>query len=109
MTKPEDLPYTIQARELIAEVNGLRVQIMTLAPGECVPWHWHSKVDDTFICMDGPMVVETKAPAAVHELMPGERLTVPVKTAHEVRGKNGAGCRFTIIQGIGEHDFHPVG
>ena len=39
MTKPEDLPYTIQDRELIGEVNGLRVQIMELGPGECVPWH----------------------------------------------------------------------
>ncbi|MEQ8807137.1 MAG: cupin domain-containing protein [Rhodospirillales bacterium] len=109
MTKPEDLPYTIQDRELIGEVNGLRVQIMELGPGECVPWHWHSVVDDTFVCMEGPMIVETRAPRQTHELMPGDRLTVPVKTAHEVHGKDGAGCKFMLVQGIGEHDFHPVG
>lgn len=109
MTKPEDLPYTIQARELIGEVDGLRVQIMALGPGETVPWHWHSEVDDTFVCMEGPMIVETRAPGQVHELGPGERLTVPVKTAHEVRGKDGGACKFVLVQGIGEHDFHPVG
>src|SRR5690606_11970299 len=96
-------------REMIAEVPGLRVHTMALAPGEGVPWHWHSEVDDTFICMEGPMVVETRAPRAVHELRPGERLTVPVKTAHTVHGKDGGACKFLLIQGIGEHDWHPVG
>ena len=109
MTKPEDLPYALSGRETIGETGGLRVQILTLAPGECVPWHWHSQVTDTFVCMDGPMVVETRAPSAVHELAPGQRLDVPPKTAHEVRGLNGQGCRFLIVQGMGEHDFHPVG
>ena len=109
MTRPEDLPYTISHRENLGEVPGLRVQIMGLAAGEQVPWHWHSEVDDTFVCMEGPMVVETRAPAAVHDLMPGERVTVPVKTAHLVRGKDGGPCKFVLIQGIGAHDFHPVG
>ena len=34
---------------------------------------------------------------------------VPPKTAHEVAGKDGAGCRFAIVQGVGVHDFIPVG
>ena len=51
MTKPEDLPYFIEGRELIAETPDLRVQILTLEPGEEVLWHYHSEIADTFICL----------------------------------------------------------
>ena len=60
-------------------------------------------------CMEGPMEVETRAPKALHRLMPGDRLTVPVKTAHEIRGVDGAGCKFLLVQAGGAHDFQTVG
>jgi quercetin dioxygenase-like cupin family protein len=105
MTAPQDLPYTIAGRELVAETAGLRVQILTLGSGESVPWHYHSTVSDIFICLEGTTVVETRAPRARHELDPGEHCVVPPMTAHEVTGKDGNGCRFTLVQGVGEHDF----
>ncbi len=109
MTDPKDQSYEITRREDIAETAELRVQILTLGEGETVPWHYHSEVTDTFVCLDGPMVVETRAPRACHELAQGDRLAVPPMTAHEVRGKDGRGCRFVIVQGIGTYDFIPVG
>ena len=30
-------------------------------------------------------------------------------TAHTVSGKDGRSCRVTLVQGVGEHDFNPVG
>ena len=108
MTAPEDLPYTIAHREIVAEIPGLRVQNLTLAEGESVPWHYHNTVTDIFVCLEGTLVVETRAPRARHEMGPGENCVVPPKTAHLVTGKDG-GCRFTIVQGVGEHDFMPVG
>ncbi len=59
MTAPENLPYTISGRELVAETAGLRVQVLTLGKGEKVPWHYHSAVSDIFICLEGTTVVET--------------------------------------------------
>lgn len=109
MTAPEDLPYRISGRELVSEADGLRVQVLTLADGEKIPWHYHSVVSDIFVGLEGVTVVETRAPRACHELAPGQHCVVPPGTAHEVSGKDGAGCRFTIVQGIGEHDFRPVG
>ena len=109
MTAPEHLPYRIAGRELVSEADGLRVQILTLGPGEKVPWHCHSVVTDIFICLEGTTVIETRAPRARHEIAPGGTCVVPPKTAHEVSDKDGAGCRFTIVQGVGEHDFIPVG
>lgn len=109
MTAPQDLPYTISGRELVAETPGMRVQILTLGRGEKIPWHYHSTVSDIFVCLEGTTVVETRAPRARHELESGEHCAVRPRTAHEVTGKNGNGCRFTIVQGVGEHDFNSVG
>ncbi len=109
MTAPKDLPYRIAGRELVAENDGLRVQILTLGTGENVPWHYHSAISDIFICLEGTTVVETRAPRARHELAPGKHCVVPPKTAHEVTGKDGNGCRFAIVQGVGPHDFVAIG
>jgi hypothetical protein len=56
--------YTIAADEIIAEGTDLKVSILTLTAGQCVPWHHHSNVSDRFFCMEGPMVVETRVPLA---------------------------------------------
>ncbi len=109
MTAKKPPFYEITGRELVSEADGLRVQILTLGPGEKVPWHCHSAVTDIFVCLDGTTVVETRAPRARYELAPGGHCSVPPKTAHEVTAKDGAGCRFNIVQGVGEYDFIPVG
>ena len=109
MTRPEDLPYKLRKRRMIAETNGLRVQILTLDGDEEVPWHYHTEISDTFICLDGPMVVEMKDPPGDRELETGDVFDVPPGTPHRVVGKDGGYCRFVIVQGIGEHDFIPVG
>jgi quercetin dioxygenase-like cupin family protein len=101
--------YEVALREVVAEGADVRVQVLTLAAGQCVPWHYHSEVTDNFVCLEGPMVVETRAPRALYELAPGERCAVPPKTAHYVHGKQGGPCKFLIVQGVGAYDFMPVG
>ncbi|MEJ0071540.1 MAG: cupin domain-containing protein [Pseudomonadota bacterium] len=101
--------YTIAGRQTVAEGADLRVTILTLAAGECVPWHFHSEISDSFVCMDGPMVVETRAPRAMHELQPGQFCHVEPKVAHYVHGKDDGPCRFMIVQGVGVYDYTPVG
>ena len=101
--------YTIKGREPVMEGTDVRVQILILDKGECVPWHYHSEIADDFVCMEGPMVVETRAPRNEYVLQPGQRCTVPAKTAHYVRGVNDGPCKFMIVQGVGVYDFVPVG
>ena len=74
--------YTIADRQLVAEGAELCVQVLSLAAGQCVPWHYHSEISDSFVCLEGPMVVETRAPRRVYRLRPGERCAVPPKRAH---------------------------
>src|SRR5262249_36192942 len=97
--------YTIAGRELVAEGTDLRVQVLTLAAGQVVPWHYHTEISDNFVCLEGPMVVETRAPRHVYRLVPGERCAVPPKTAHYVHGEADGPCKFLIVQGVGVYDF----
>jgi quercetin dioxygenase-like cupin family protein len=101
--------YEIAGRELVAEGADLRVQVLTLDRGQCVPWHYHSEVTDSFVCLEGPMVITTRAPRHTYRLEPGQRCAVPPKTAHYVEGDGGGPCKFLIIQGVGVYDFVPVG
>ena len=101
--------YAIEKREILAETPELRVTILTLATGQEVPWHWHSNVNDTCICLEGTVVMETRAPRARFELSPGQMCSVPPKRAHRVAGKDGSRCKFAVVQGIGQYDFNPVG
>lgn len=101
--------YEVADYEIVAETPELRLVMLTLAAGQEVPWHWHSNVTDSFFCMKGPMVVETRAPREVFELQPGETCAVPAKRAHRVTGKHDGPCKFALLQGVGTYDFNPVG
>jgi quercetin dioxygenase-like cupin family protein len=101
--------YELAGHEVVAEGADLRVSVLTLAAGQAVPWHYHSEITDQMVCLDGPMVVETRAPRHEHRLEKGDRCRVPPNTAHYVHGVDGGPCRFMIIQGVGIYDFMTVG
>ena len=52
-----------QKEHLGYRVIALEVDDMqkALAAGQCVPWHYHTEISDSFVCLEGPMVVETRA------------------------------------------------
>lgn len=109
MNPAEQPSYEVADYQILAETPDLRMVVLTLAAGQEVPWHWHSNCTDTFFCMEGPMVVETRAPRERFELKPGETCTVPAKRAHRVTGWNGGACKFGVLQGVGVYDFNPLG
>ena len=100
--------YEIAHHELVAEGTDLRVQVLTLARGQCIPWHYHSEITDAFVCLEGPMVVETRAPRNEYLLTQGQRCAVPPRTAHYVHGQADGPCKFLIVQGVGVYNFVPV-
>lgn len=111
-TRPWESQYEIRNTTIIAETPDLRALHITLAEGDEIPWHFHSHVTENFACAKGTLLVETRAPRGAHRLVPGERLTLPPKTAHRVLNGGGAGdgdCCFVLVQGIGPYDFIPVG
>jgi mannose-6-phosphate isomerase-like protein (cupin superfamily) len=105
--------YTIARDEVVAEGADLRVSILTLAAGQCVPWRHHSNTSDRFFCMEGPMVVETHTPRtclrASRVLKPGETCMVPPRIEHYLHGQDHGPCRFMLVQGVGVLDYVPAG
>ena len=106
------LPYKlaeIADRELVMEGSDMRVQVLTLAENDSIPWHYHSEVVDAFVCLEGSLVVETRAPKALHTLKIGQRCEVPPMVAHFVHGLDMKPVKFMILQGVGTYDNIPVG
>ena len=101
--------YEIAGREVVAEGTDLQATVFILDVGQSVPWHYHSEITDHFVCLEGRLVVETRAPRQEHSLAPGERCAVGPKTAHHVHGLDYGPCRFLLIQGVGVYDYVAVG
>jgi quercetin dioxygenase-like cupin family protein len=100
--------YATKQRETIAEAPDLRVRLLALGEGQCVPWHYHNNITDTFFCMEGPMQVSTRDPDEVHVLEPGGTFAVAPGVAHLVAGVQDRPCKFIVIQGVGVYDYVPL-
>jgi quercetin dioxygenase-like cupin family protein len=107
--RARDFTASIAGRETVMEGQDMRAVVLTLAAGQSIPWHYHSDITDSFVCLEGPMVVETRAPRATYMLRPGERCQVSPKTAHCVHGEADDPCKFLILQSVGEYDNVAVG
>ena len=81
------------------------VREYTLDPGETIPWHRHTAVSDYYYGLEGTVAVETRAPAARHELGAGQAASVTPPTVHRVSNPGKAPCRFLLVQGVGAYDF----
>src|SRR5258708_31238066 len=96
-----DLPYTVEDHEIVAATPDLRMVVLTLAAGQEVPWHWHSNVTDNVICLEGPLVVETRAPRGRFELNAGEPCACPARPAHPASSRRCGTCQFAGLPGRG--------
>lgn len=101
--KPQ--PYRVRHIHLVAKSDEVLVREYTLDPGETIPWHRHSAVSDYYYGLEGEVVIETRGPAARHELGPGHTTTVTPPTVHQVSNASAVPCRFLLIQGVGRYDF----
>jgi quercetin dioxygenase-like cupin family protein len=94
--------------DTIAKAPGLRIIVQSLGPWQCIPWHRHDVIADTFFCLDHPMRVETRDPRRSHVLLPGEALTIPKGMPHFVSGIAGEPSRALLVQGVGRYNNIPV-
>jgi len=79
----------------------LRVQVLTLAGGQSVPWHYHSAITDSFVCLEGPMVVETRAPRNTYRLEPGPALRGAAQDRALRAWRDGGACSSSSSRASG--------
>ena len=101
--------YSVKSVEPVALGADVQARVFTLAPGEEIPWHFHSAVTDWYFVLEGALSIETRAPRDRRLLRVGERYSIPPKTAHLVGNHSDTDTRFLLLQGIGAYDFIPVG
>ena len=101
--------YTVKAIEPVAVGSDVQARLLTLAPGETIPWHFHSAVTDWYFVLEGTLSIETRAPADRRDLAVGEIYHIAPKTAHLITNRSEADTRFLLVQGVGLYDFLKVG
>jgi mannose-6-phosphate isomerase-like protein (cupin superfamily) len=97
--------YSVKDAETVAAGKDVRVRLFTLAPGEVIPWHFHSAIADEFFVLDGELTVETRSPDDRRILSVGERYRVDAQHPHQTSNCGAKDCRFLIVQGVGHYDF----
>jgi quercetin dioxygenase-like cupin family protein len=92
----------------IAKGSDVGVQERTLAPGQEIPWHYHTVITDTTYCIEGSVQIEMLGPHERVVLGVGESHAVPTNRPHRITAYGDASCRFLLVQGVGPYDRHPV-
>ncbi len=105
MSEAKVQPYKVRGIQVVAKGTDVLVREYTLDPGEAIPWHRHSEVSDYYYGLAGMVVIETRDPAARHELGVGQFATVTPPTIHHVSNPGAQSCRFLLVQGVGKYDF----
>ena len=103
--QPRGPNYSVKNAETVAAGKDLRVRLFTLAPGEVIPWHFHSAIADEFFVLHGELTVETRKPDDCRVLGVGERYRINVGHVHQTSNRGAHDCRFLIVQGVGKYDF----
>jgi quercetin dioxygenase-like cupin family protein len=101
--------YTVKSIEPVVIGSDVQARLFILAPGETIPWHFHSAVTDWYFVLEGALSIETRAPADRQLLAVGDTYRIPPKTAHLIANRSDADTRFLLVQGVGPYDFLRVG
>jgi quercetin dioxygenase-like cupin family protein len=100
--------YEVERRARHAERPGFRITELQISPTQQVPWHYHTRIQDTFYVLEGRLRLFLREPKAEVRLGPGETYAVRPGRPHLVTNPGDTSAVFLVLQGIGEYDFVPL-
>jgi quercetin dioxygenase-like cupin family protein len=100
--------YDVERRALHAERPGFRITELQIGPRQQVPWHYHTRTQDTVYVLEGRLRVFLRDPKEEVRLGPGEIYTIRAGRPHLVANGGEASATFLVLQGIGEYDYVPL-
>jgi len=92
----------------IAKGSNVGVQERTLAPGQVIPWHYHTVITDTTYCLEGTVQIELLGPPERVLLSVGQSCAIATNRPHQITAHGDVPCRMLLVQGVGDYDRHPV-
>jgi len=106
--KNADHLYEVERRVRHAERPGFRISELQISPSQCVPWHCHTRIADTFYVIEGRIKLLLRDPAEEVILSAGETYAVRERRPHRVENAGSTSATFLVLQGIGEYDYVPM-
>ena len=100
--------YQVERRARHAERPGFRISELQLSKTQQVPWHSHTRIQDTFYVLEGRLRLFLRDPKDEVRLAPGETYTVRAGRPHLVTNGGESSVTFLVLQGIGEYDYVPL-
>lgn len=100
--------YEVERRARHADRPGFRISELQISPTQQVPWHYHTRVQDTFYVLEGRLRLFLRDPKEEVRLAPGETYTVRTGRPHLVTNGGETSATFLVLQGIGEYDYVPL-
>ena len=100
--------YEVERRARYAERPGFRITELQIGPHQQVPWHLHTRTQDTFYVLEGHIRLFLRDPKEERRLGPGETYTVGAGRPHLVTNGGETSAIFFVLQGIGEYDYVPL-
>ena len=68
--------YEVERRARHAERPGFRITELQIGPRQQVPWHYHTRIRDTFYVLEGRLRLFLRDPKEEVRLEPGESYAV---------------------------------
>jgi len=100
--------YAVENSELIVAGTNVQARLILLAPGQIIPWHYHSEITDHYFVLRGALKIETMNPKFTRTLVVGERHQLTPGTAHSLSNRISVDCQFLLLQGVGRYDWIKV-
>ena len=100
--------YEVGRRARHAERPGFRITELQISPKQQVPWHCHTRIQDTFYVLEGKIRVFLRDPKEDVTLAPGETYAVRPGRPHLVTNADATSATFLVLQGLGEYDYVPL-
>ena len=100
--------YEVERRARHAERPGFRITELQLSPTQQVPWHYHTRVGDTFYVLAGQLRLFLRDPKEEVRLAVGESYAVRPGRPHLVTNAGTTSVTFLVLQGVGEYDYVPL-
>jgi len=97
--------YEVERRARHAERPGFRITELQIGPTQQVPWHSHTRIQDTFYVLEGKVRIFLRDPKEDVTLGPGETCAVRAGRPHLVTNPGSSSATFLVLQGLGEYDY----